>query len=83
MVFSGFAFKFPVIANQSADWCGNPPVRGEMYRIVPERVEVAAVFGGNRYLVPFNRGIATPVCALARNDSIFFKQQFICSLRGE
>ena len=42
-----------------------------MYRIVPERVEVAAVFGGNRYLVPFNRGIATPVCALARNDSVF------------
>ncbi|MDY4489716.1 MAG: hypothetical protein SPE19_04220, partial [Candidatus Faecousia sp.] len=48
---------------------GNPPVRGEMYRIVPERVEVAAIFGGNRYLAPFNRGIATPVCALARNDS--------------
>ena len=30
-----------------------------MYRIVPERVELAAIFGGNRYLVPFNRGIAT------------------------
>ena len=29
-----------------------------------------AVFGGNRYMVPFNGGIATPVCALARNDSI-------------
>ena len=28
-----------------------------------------AIFGVNRYLVPFNRGIATPVCALARNDS--------------
>ena len=27
------------------------------------------ISGGNRYLVPFNRGIATPVCALARNDS--------------
>ena len=26
------------------------------------------ISGGNRYLVPFNRGIATPVCALARND---------------
>ena len=46
-----------------------PLLRGEMYRIVPERVEVATIFGGNRYLVPFNRGIATPVCALARNDS--------------
>ena len=29
--------KFPVIANQSADWCGNPPVRWEMYRIAPEK----------------------------------------------
>ena len=36
-----------------------------------------AIIGGNRYLVPFNRGIATPVCALARNDSFIFKQQFI------
>ncbi len=39
-------------------------------------------FGGNRYLIPFNGGIATPVCALARNDSVYlvrtFKQQFIC-----
>ena len=40
----------------------------------------SAIFDGNRYLVPFNRGIATPVCALARNDRIFLvricKQQF-------
>ena len=57
---------------------GNPPVRGEMYRKVPGRMGVAAIFGGNRHLVPFNRGIATPVCALARNDSVFRsdKQQF-------
>ena len=63
-------FKFPVIANQSADWCGNPPVRGKMYRLLPYRVENTVIFGGNRYLVPFNGGIATPVCELARNDSI-------------
>ncbi|MGN1015411.1 MAG: glycerol-3-phosphate acyltransferase [Faecousia sp.] len=34
----------------------------------------------NRYLIPLNRGIATPVCGLVRNDRIFathpFKQQF-------
>ena len=30
--------------------------------------ENVAIFGGNRYLVPFNRGIATPVCGLVRND---------------
>ena len=39
-----------------------------------------AVFGGNRYLVPFNGGIATPVCGLVRNDrkseTHLFKQQF-------
>ena len=39
-----------------------------MYRIVPERVNVVTILGGNRYLVPFNRGIATPVCGLVRND---------------
>ena len=37
LLFSGFTFKFSVIANQSADWCGNPPVRGKMYRIAPEK----------------------------------------------
>ena len=42
-----------------------------MFRKAPERMGVSAVFGDNRYLVPFNRGIATPVCALARNDSFF------------
>ena len=46
-----------------------PLLRGEMYRKVPERMGVATILGGNRYLVPFNRGIATPVCALVRNDS--------------
>ncbi|MDY4490019.1 MAG: hypothetical protein SPE19_05770, partial [Candidatus Faecousia sp.] len=49
---------------------GNPPVRAEMYRLAPERVEVATIFGGNRYLALFNRGFATPVCALVRNDSV-------------
>ena len=34
--------KLPVIANQSADWCGNPPVREEMYRQLPNRVGVDA-----------------------------------------
>ena len=36
---NGFASKYPVIANQSADWCGNPPVSGEMYRIAPKKWE--------------------------------------------
>ncbi|MDY6181776.1 MAG: hypothetical protein SPI15_13160, partial [Candidatus Faecousia sp.] len=45
LVFGGLRPKFPVIANQSADWCGNPPVRGEMYRIVLKKPGVL------RYLV--------------------------------
>ncbi|MDY4489942.1 MAG: hypothetical protein SPE19_05375, partial [Candidatus Faecousia sp.] len=62
---------------------GNPPDRGEMYRIVPERVAFAAIFGGNRFLVPIDRGIATPVCALVRNDSIYFTNtNFRFALRG-
>ena len=62
--------RLPVIANQRARWCGNPPVREEMYRQFPYRAEKYSIFGGNRYLVPFNRGIATEAVALARNDSI-------------
>ncbi len=50
---------------------GNPPVSGEMYRKAPGNTGVATIFGGNRYPIPFNRGIATPVCGLVRNDSIF------------
>ena len=68
-MFESAHSKNAVIANQSADWCGNPPVRGEMYRIAPHKMGVSTIFGGNRYVVPWGRGIATPVCALARNDS--------------
>ena len=42
-----------------------------------------AIFGGNRYLVPFNRGIATPVCALARNDSVIFQTPIYRSFGGK
>ena len=44
-----------------------------MSRKLPRRLRFAAIFGGNRYRVPFNRGIATPVCALVRNDSFIFQ----------
>ena len=68
LVFIGVRSKNAVIASQCAHWRGNPPVREEMYRQLPNRVGVVAIFGGNRYLVPFNWGIATPVCGLVRND---------------
>ena len=91
---------YAVIASQFANWRGNPPVRGEMYRQAPEKMGIVTILGRNRYLVPFSRGIATtslrtglaiitcihtaineklwkdggiatPVCALVRNDSVF------------
>ena len=36
-----------------------PLLRGEMYRKVHKKMGTPAIFGGNRYLAPFNRGIAT------------------------
>ena len=55
-----------------------PLLSGEMYRKAPEMVKLAAICCSNRYLVPFNGGSATPVCALARNDSVIFdKHQFV------
>ena len=39
-----------------------------MYRQLPYRTGNTAISGSSRYLVPFIGGIATPVCALARND---------------
>ena len=33
--------KFPVIANQSADWCGNPPVEWNQVAITTKNREVA------------------------------------------
>ena len=35
------ASKFPVIANQSADWCGNPPVERNQVMITTKNREVA------------------------------------------
>ena len=45
-----------VIPNQSADWCGDPVVTR---RKLPQT---------HRFVVLINRGIATPVCGLVRND---------------
>ena len=52
-----------VIANQAAAWCGNPPTCQDCSL---GRLPVFVRFSPNR-------GIATPVCALARNDSFIFQ----------
>ena len=70
MLFTALVLDYLSLRTSALKWCGNPPVRGKMYRLLPYRVENTVIFGGNRYLVPWGRGIATPVCELARNDSI-------------
>ena len=60
--------KNAVIASQCAHWRGNPLTLWGNVPKSTQKMEVTAIFGGNRYLVPFNWGIATPVCGLVRND---------------
>ena len=52
---------------------GNPPDREEPYRKAPGRMGFAAIFGGNRYLVPFNRGIATTSVRTGLAMTAFFQ----------
>ena len=47
-----------------------PRLEGKCIDNCPTERGNTAIFGGNRYLFPFNRGIATPVCALVRNHHV-------------
>ena len=65
-----------VIPNQSADWCGN------LHRIMGNPSSYRPFFCTIFHNLltksgASNRGIATPVCALARNDREFDKFQFV------
>ena len=71
LVFVGLRPKFPVIARPVRTLVvAIPRLEGKCIDNCPTERENLAIFGGNRYPVPFNGGIATPVCELARNDSI-------------
>ena len=48
-----------------------PRLEGKCIDNCPTARGNIVIFGGNRHLVPFIGGIATPVCALVRNDSFF------------
>ena len=71
LLFSGFAPKFSVIARPVRTLVvAIPQLEGKCTEKY-QKMGITAIFGWNRYLIPFNGGIATPVCALVRNDSIF------------
>ena len=54
--------KFPVIARPVRRLVvAIPRLEGKCIDNCPTKRENLAIFGGNRYLVPFNRGIATPL----------------------
>ena len=62
LVFVGLRPKFPVIARPVRTLVvAIPRLEGKCIDNCPTERENLAIFGGNRYLVPFNRGIATPV----------------------
>ena len=62
---------FAVIASQCAHWRGNPPDEWNQVTITTKNRSDSHSSG--HYSVHFssNRGIATPACALVRNDSFF------------
>ena len=53
--------KFPVIANQSADWCGNPPVEWNQVTISAKNATFPCSVGQLSIHFTSNRGIATPL----------------------
>ena len=69
LLFVSARYKFPVIANQRARWCGNPPVERNQVTITTENRNVSPFCRAIVDTFPSNWEIATPVCALARNDS--------------
>ena len=85
LVFSALTPNFLSLRTSPQTGVAIPRLEEKCIDNCPTERGNVAISDGNRYLVPFNRGIATPVCALARNDSIFWmrtrKHQFIGLLR--
>ena len=72
LVFGALTPNYLSLRDQSAFLVvAIPRIEGKCIDNGPTELGNVAISGGNRYLVPLNGGIATPVCALARNDSIF------------
>ena len=71
LLFVGLTPDYLLLRTRPQPGVAIPRVEGTCIDNCPTGRGNLAIFGGNRYLVPFNRGIATPVCALVRNDSVF------------
>ena len=69
-VFESVHLKNAVIASQCSHWRGNPPDEWNHVTITTKNRDVSHTVGQLSIHFPSNRGIATPVCELARNDSI-------------
>ena len=63
------SLKSNVIANQPTGWCGDPLIRRKKHRFLVKK---------NSKI----REIATPVCALARNDMVFRQPTLPSERRG-
>ena len=59
MVFVEVCPGLPVIANQAAAWCGNPPVERNQVAITTKYRGNSHSFGYFSVHFPTNRGIAT------------------------
>ena len=71
LVFVGLCPDYLSLRTSAHAGVAIPRLEGKCIDNCPIGQGNAAIFGGNRYLVPFIMGIATPVCELARNDSIY------------
>ena len=82
LVFEIVRLKNAVIANQSADWCGNPPVERNQVTITTKIARFSRSVGQLSIHFPSNRGIATTsVRTGLAMTALFFKHQFVGLLR--
>ena len=68
LLFSGLCPDYLSLRTSEHAGVAIPRLERKCIDNCPTDRENTAIFGGNCYLVPFNRGIATPVCGLVRND---------------
>ena len=71
LVFVASPPSFLSLRTSALKWCGNPPVERNQVTITTKNRGELHPFWCFSVHFPTNRGIATPVCGLVRNDSVF------------